>query len=66
MKADADLQRKSIQADLEFLNIQKEAEVARVEYKAVIEEAESQQDIRSLRDVPKSDNLKRTRQFLEN
>lgn len=56
----------SIQADLEFWNTQKEAEVAHVEYKAGIEEAESQQDIRSLRDVPKSDNLKRTRQFLEN
>lgn len=37
----------SIQADLEFWNTQKEAEVAHVEYKAGIEEAESQQDIRS-------------------
>ena len=63
MKADADLQGRklSIQADLEFLNIQKGAEVAHVEYEAVIKEAESLQDIRSLRDVPKSDKLKRTR-----
>jgi len=68
MKADAELQRQklSIQADLEFLNVQKEAEVAHVEYKAAIEEAESQDDIRSLRDVPKLDHLERTRQFVEN
>lgn len=36
-----------------------------MEYKAAIEEVESQQDITSFRDVPKSDNLQRTRQFVE-
>lgn len=56
MKADAEIQRQklSIQADLEFFIVQKEAEVAHVEYKAAIEEAGSQDDIRSLRDVSKN------------